>query len=268
MRILVCIKQVPDISQVKRMETDPKTGTIVREGLPSIVNPFDEYALEEAVCLKENHGGEVVVLTMGPPQAEDALVHGLSMGADRAVLLSDRAFAGADTLATSYTLAAAVRKMGDFDLILCGQQAIDGDTAQVGPMLAETLHIPQITYANSMEISGKEVTATRELEEGCEVVRCKMPVLVTVVKGINVPRVPTFSGLSDAMEKEIPVWGAGDMGLDPSRIGLQGSPTAVVRVWPPEPRPGGRVLTGEPSELARQLADLLMEKRKDSTFTH
>jgi len=258
MRIIVCLKQVPDIAEIERMETDPKTGTIIREGIASIVNPFDEYALEEAVSWKEKEGGEVVALSMGPAQAEDALIHTLSMGADRAILLCDAKFAGSDTIATAYTLARAIEKIGDFGLVLCGKQAIDGDTAQVGPMLAENLHIPQITYVDQMKIEGKYVIARRELENGYEVVRTKMPVLVTVVKGINVPRVPTFSSLSEAMEKEIQVWTAKDLEVEENRLGLRGSPTAVVRVWSPDPRPGGQVLTGEPSELARHLADLLL----------
>ena len=258
MKIIVCIKQVPDIAEIETMETDPETGTIVRDGLPSIVNPFDEYALEEAISWKEKLGAEVIAITMGPPQAEDALVKALSMGADQAILLSDGAFAGSDTIATTYTLAGAIRKIGDVDLVFCGQQAIDGDTAQVGPMLAENLRIPQITYVNYVEIEGKHVVAKRELEDSYEVVRCKMPVLLTVIKGINIPRIPTFGSLSDAMEKEIPVWTAEDLDVEKNRLGLSGSPTAVTRVWTPDPRPRGEVLTGEPSELAERLAGILL----------
>jgi len=258
MRIIVCVKQVPDIAEMETMETDPETGTIIREGLPAILNPFDEFAIEEAVSIKKKHGAEVIAITMGPPQAEDALITCLSMGADHAYLLSDRDFAGSDTLATTYTLAGAIGKIGDFDLILCGQQAIDGDTAQVGPMLAENLRIPQITYVNNLEIEKKHVTAKRELEDVYEVVRCKMPLLLTVVKGINVPRVPTFSDLSEAMENEIPVWTSEDLGLEKSRLGLAGSPTAVTRVWTPEPRSTGQVLKGEAPEIADQVADVLL----------
>lgn len=258
MRIIVCVKQVPDIAEMDKMEMDPESGTIKREGLPAIVNPFDEYAIEEAVSLKERLSGEVIALSMGPPQAEDALVKCLSMGADRAVLLSDRAFAGSDTLATAYAMASAIRKLGDFDLIFCGQQAIDGDTAQVGPMLAENLHIPQMTYVNRVEIHKDYVVGTREVEDGHERVRCKMPLLITVVKGINVPRVPTYSDLSDAMEKEIPVWTARDLDLDERFVGLGGSPTAVIKVWSPEPRARGQVVRGDPAELARKLADILL----------
>jgi len=258
MRIIVCVKQVPDISEIQQMETDPETGAIIREGMPAILNPFDEYALEEAVLWKEKHGAEVIAISMGPPQAEDALIKCLSMGADRAILLSDKDFAGSDTIATTYTLAKAIREIGDFHLVFCGHRAIDGDTAQVGPMLAENLHIPQITYVNRVEIEGKHIVARRELEDRYEIVRCSMPVLLTVVKGINIPRVPSYSSLSEAMDKEIPIWAAKDMKLEKNRIGLSGSPTSVTRIWTPDPRPGGRVLTGEPSELARHLAELLL----------
>lgn len=258
MRIIVCVKQVPDIAEINQMETDPKTGTIIREGLPAILNPFDEYALEEAIVWKEKYGAEVIAISMGPPQTEDALIKCLSMGADRAILLSDRNFAGSDTIATTYTLAHAIREIGDFDLVFCGQRAIDGDTAQVGPMLAENLHIPQITYVNRVDMAGKKVVARRELEDRYEIVRCSVPVLLTVVKGINIPRVPSYSSLSEAMEMEIPIWTAEDMKLEKHRIGLPGSPTAVTRIWPPAPRPGGQVLTGEPSELAGHLAELLL----------
>jgi len=258
-RIVVCIKQVPDIAEMEKMETDPETGNIIREGLPAIVNPFDEYAMEEAVSWKERNGDEVIAVTMGPPQAEDALIKCLSMGADQAILLSDRQFAGSDTIATTWTLAGAIRKIGDVDLVLCGQQAIDGDTAQVGPMLAENLHIPQITYVSRLELEGKYITATREVEDGYEVVRCKLPALVTVVKGINIPRVPTYNSLSEAMDKEIPVWGAEDLDIEKDRLGLPGSPTAVTRVWAPESRSQGHVLRGEPSELAKQLAEVLLQ---------
>ena len=256
MRIAVCIKQVPDIHEA--LEVNRETGTIVREGTEGIVNPFDEYAVEEAVRCKERSGGEVVVISMGPPQAEEALIKCLSMKADRAVLLSDKKFAGSDTMATSYTLASAIRKLGKFDLIFCGQRAIDGETAQVGPMLAENLHLPQITYVSELKIQDKEVIAKRQLEGGLLVVRCGMPLLLAVVKGINVPRVPTYSDLSDAMEKEITTWTADDLGVEASRIGLNGSPTTVTRVWTPPLRQGGEPLKGDSSELSHYLAGVLL----------
>ena len=256
MRMAVCIKQVPDIHEA--LKVNRETGTMVREGIEGILNPFDEYAVEEAVRCKEKNGGEVVVITMGPPEAEEALIKCLSMKADRAVLLSDKKFAGSDTMATSYTLASAIRKMGKFDLIFCGQRAIDGETGQVGPMLAENLHVPQITYVSELEIQGKEVIAKRQLEGGLLVVRCRMPLLLAVVKGINIPRVPTYSDLSDAMEKEITRWTADDLGVDASRIGLRGSPTTVTRVWTPPLRKGGEILKGDSLELSHHLAGVLL----------
>lgn len=263
MRIVVCIKQVPDIGEMEKMDTDPETGNIIREGLPAILNPFDEYALEEAVSLKEKQGGEVIAVSMGPPQAEDALIECLSMGADRAVLLTDRRFAGSDTIATTRILAESIKKIGDVDLVFCGQQAIDGDTAQVGPMLAEGLHIPQITYVSKLEMEGRFVTATREVEDGYRLVRCKLPVLITVVKGINVPRVPTYSDLGEAMDKEIPIWTAEDLNIEKGLLGANGSPTAVTRVWTPEAKSRGHVLKGEPSEVAKELADILLKSLEE-----
>jgi electron transfer flavoprotein beta subunit len=191
MDILVCVKQVPDTTEVK---IDPKTNTLIRQGVPSIVNPFDKNAVEAALQLKEKHGGKVTVISMGPPQAKDALKECLAMGADEAALISDRAFGGADTLATSYTLAAGIRKLGKFDVIICGKQAIDGDTAQVGPEIAEYLDIPQITYVAKVEVNGDIARVEREHEEGYEIIETTLPVLLTVVKSINEPRFPTVKG--------------------------------------------------------------------------
>lgn len=258
MRSIVCVKQVPNIEEMKNVKTDPKTGTLVREGISSILNPFDEFAIEEAVQWKERLGGEVIAITMGPPQAEDVLIKCLSIGADHSILLSDRDFAGADTTATSFVLAAAIRKIGKFDMIFCGQQAIDGDTAQVGPMLAENLHIPHTSYVNRVEIEGKRIKAWREVEEGYEIIQSNMPVLLSVIKGLNVPREPSFSNLSEAMEKMIPVWTAKDIDVDRNLVGLQGSPTMVIRIWPPQIKRKSQKLTGEPPALAQQLAEILL----------
>jgi electron transfer flavoprotein beta subunit len=262
MRFIVCVKQVPDIEEIKNVKTDPKTGTLIREGISSILNPFDEYAVEEAVRLKEKFGGEVVAITMGPPQANDVLIGCLSMAVDRAILLSDLSFAGADTVATSFTLAEAIKKIGKFDVIFCGQQAIDGDTGQVGPMLAENLRIPHISYVNKVEVENKRVTARREIEDGYETLQTKIPVLLTVVKGINEPRVPSFSELGEAMEKEIPVWTAEDLGVNMSSVGIQASPTVVTRVWPPAIERRGLEIKGEPEEIARQLAEILVNLQR------
>lgn len=261
MDIVVCVKQVPDISEIKRVRTDPERGTIIREGIASILNPFDEHAVEEAVRIREKHGGSVTVISMGPQQAIDALQQCLAMGADRAILLCDPAFAGSDTLATAYTLGAAIRKAGHFDIVLCGQQAIDGDTAQVGPGIAENLRIPQITYVATLDISGSDIRAQRETEYGYQVIQCKTPVLLTVTRSLNEPRIPTFSAIAEALDKTVTVWTADDLEVDRHRLGLGGSPTRVVRVWVPERKRGGQLLRGEPAEVALRLAQVLREEK-------
>ncbi len=260
MHFVVCIKQVPDTADVK---IDPKTNTLIREGVASIINPFDMYAIEEAVRLKEKTGGKVTALTMGPPQAESALREAISMGVDQGILVSDRAFAGSDTWATSYTLAMALRKIGDFNAILCGKQAADGDTAQVGPGIAAHLDLPQITYVRRIEeIGADRIVAERLLEEGFEVIESPLPCVLTVVKEINEPRLPSLKGKLAARKAVIAHWKAADMSCDPERLGLNGSPTKVVKIFNPPPRGGGEVLTGEPAELAAKLA----EKLKDAVI--
>ena len=242
MEIVVCIKQVPDTTEVK---IDPATNTLIRQGVPSIVNPFDKNAMESALQLKEKHGGRVTVISMGPPQAKDALKECLAMGADAAILISDRAFGGADTLATSYTLAAAIRKIGKYDIIFCGKQAIDGDTAQVGPEMAEHLGIAQITYAAKIEVDGETVRVEREHEDGYEVIEVKLPLLVSVVKSINEPRYPSIKGTMKANRAEIPVWTAADMAVDENRVGLKGSPTKVSKIFTPPRRVQGVIIQND-----------------------
>ena len=259
MDIVVCIKQVPDTTEVK---IDPKTNTLVRQGVPSIVNPFDKNAIEAGLRLKEKYGGRVTVVSMGPPQANDALKECLAMGADAAVLVSDRAFGGADTLATSYTLAAAIRTLGHFDVILCGKQAIDGDTAQVGPEMAEHLGVAQLTYVAKIEIQGDTVEAYREHEEGYEVVEAKLPVLMSVVKSINVPRYPTVKGIMKAVHQDkIRVLSAKDMDVDMERLGIKGSATQVRQIFTP-PQRGQGILIRQDS--ARKSVDELMAKLTDA----
>jgi electron transfer flavoprotein beta subunit len=259
MEIVVCVKQVPDTTEVK---IDPVTNTLVRQGVPSIVNPFDKNAVEAALQLKEKHGGKVTVLSMGPPQAKDALKECLAMGADEAILLSDRAFGGADTLATSHTLAAAVKKIGSVDIIFCGKQAIDGDTAQVGPEMAEHLGIPQVTYVANVEVNDGVVRVEREQEDGYEVLETSLPVLLSVVKSINEPRYPTVKNTMKANRKQIPVWTAADVAVEPGLIGLKGSPTQVRRVFTPKPRVQGEmIVAGTPREVAALLAHKLMEAK-------
>ncbi len=258
MEIVVCVKQVPDTTEVK---IDPVTNTLIRQGVPSIVNPFDKNAVEAALRLKEAQGGKVTVITMGPPQAKEALKECLAMGADEALLISDRAFGGADTLATSYTLAAAIRKIGTVDMIICGKQAIDGDTAQVGPEIAEHLGWAQVTCVSEIDIVDQTVKLEREQEEGYELIETHLPVLLTVLKSINEPRLPTVKGTMKANRKEIPVWTAADMDVDPARLGLKGSPTQVRRIFTPPQRVQGQLIQ---AGSAREAAGLLVKKLTDA----
>ncbi len=256
MKIIVCVKQVPDAKDVR---LDPLTNTLAREGVASIMNPYDQHALEAAVALKESCGGEVVVLSMGPPQAEEILRLALSCGADKAVLVSDRSFAGADTWATSYTLSRAVEKIGDYDLIICGKQAIDGDTAQVGPGLAIRLGIPYATCIQKIRSADDSaIVVERMMDEGYDVLQSGYPVLFTVVKDINHPRVPSLKGKMKAKKAEITRFSAADIEADPACIGLSGSPTQVVKVFPPEPRGERAIFSGTVDEQVR----LLVEKIK------
>ena len=258
MNIIVCIKQVPDAKDVR---LDPKTNTMAREGVQSIMNPFDRHALEEAVRLKEQHGGKVTVISMGPPQAQEVLRDAVSCGADEAVLVSDRAFAGADTWATTYTLAKAIEKLGDFDLILCGKQAIDGDTAQVGPQTAEKLNIPQITYAEEIiDLKKEKITIKRKIDGGFEVLESRFPLLITVIKDAASPRpfkarramayknAKTLTELEQMTEANsllyidtlldeykakklyIPTLTMDDLQIAEERCGVSGSPTKVHKI--------------------------------------
>lgn len=257
MHIVVCIKQVPDTHEVK---LDPKTNTLMREGVAAIVNPFDMYAIEEALRLRDRLGGTVTAVTMGPPQAETALREAIAMGVNAGVLVSDVAFAGSDTWATSYTLAQAIRKLDKADLILFGKQAADGDTAQVGPGVAAQLDLPQITYVRKIEeINESSLIAERLLETGYEAIESSLPCILTVVKEINEPRLPSLKGKMAARKAEITKWSASDIGAEPEKTGLMGSPTKVVKVFTPPPRQGGEVLTGEPREIARQLVEKLRD---------
>ena len=261
MNIIVCIKQVPDTEALGQVRISPETNTLIREGIPSIINPFDENAIEEALRLREKQGGKVTVITMGPPQAEEALRKSLALGADEAILISDRAFAGSDSLATSYTLAAAIKKIGKFDLIFFGKQAIDGDTAQVGPGVAERLNLPQITYVRKVEVSNGNIRAERTLEDAFEIVETKLPAVLTVTKEINEPRYASMRGVLKAKKAEIPLWKAADLDLDEGRIGLDGSPTQVIKIFTPEPRGQGEVLEGSLPEQVEALVNKLREAK-------
>jgi electron transfer flavoprotein beta subunit len=259
MHIAVCIKQVPD---TKNVRIDPDTHTLVRQGVECIINPFDLFAVEAALRIKDENRAKVTVITMGPPQAEEALRETLSRGVDEAALLSDRAFAGSDTWATSTTLAAAIRKMGDVDLILCGKQAVDGDTAQVGPEMATLLDIPYATFVKNIEsMDEHHLKVTRQTDEGMEVWKLPMPALVTVIKEVGEPRLPSLRHKMRAKKAEIPVWGAVDLGLDPDRVGLCGSYTQVVRVFSPPRRSDRVMIEGSVEEQAEQLYHYLKEAK-------
>lgn len=259
MKIIVCAKQVPDTNEVK---IDPVKGTLIRDGVPSILNPDDANALEEALRLKdENPGTTVSVLSMGPPQACFMLRECLAMGADDAALLSDRAFGGADTCATSTTIAAGIRKLGGADIIFAGRQAIDGDTAQVGPQVAQRLGLPVVTYVQKVvELAENHVVVQRQLEDGYEVIEVKTPCLLTAVKELNAPRYMTVGGIVDACAKPIAVWNHEDVALNPSNCGLNASPTQVFRSFTPPPKDKGEMLAGSVPEMASALVQKLAEK--------
>jgi electron transfer flavoprotein beta subunit len=260
-KIAVCVKQVPEATDVK---IDPKTNTLIREGVASVTNVFDEFAVEEALLTKEKYGGEVHVITMGPPQAIEVLKNALAVGADKVYLVSDRAFAGADTLATAYTLAKTIEMIGGVDLVICGKQAIDGDTAQVGPGVATRLGIPQLTYVSKVreiDLAKKKIVVERMLENGKEVVQSTLPALITVVKDINEPRLPSLLGIKKAAKVQIPTLTAKDIPVDENRIGLKGSPTWVTKIFSPEARGGGEILKGELSEVVPLLVNKLMDSK-------
>ena len=255
MRIIVCIKQVPDTAEVK---INPETGTLIREGVPSIVNPFDMHAIEAGLQVRERAGGKVTVITMGPPQAESALRDAVAMGADDALLLSDKAFAGSDTWATSFTLSKAIEKLGA-DIIICGKQAIDGDTAQVGPETAEFLNIPHISYIRKIEdVTESSIRVQRMMDEGYDIVEASLPVLLTVVRELNEPRMPSLKGKMAAKKAVIQKWNAADILANEDDLGMKGSPTQVKNIFTPEARSERKMLEGTPEE---QVDSLLQELR-------
>ncbi|WP_019240298.1 MULTISPECIES: electron transfer flavoprotein subunit beta/FixA family protein [Bacillus] len=261
MNILVCVKQVPDTTEIK---INPVTNTLVRTGVPAIVNPFDKHAVEAAVQLKEKHGGTVTVISMGPEQAKLALKECLSVGADRAVLVSDKRFGGSDTYATSYILSSAIQHLGTYDLIICGKQAIDGDTGQVGPAIAEHLGLTQLTYVTELDICEEQkIVVKREIDEGYELVEAKLPAVCTVVRSINNPRLATIKSKLAANKAEIEVLTFADMPeIDKAKIGLKGSPTKVKRSFTPEKRGTGIVINENHGDVAvRILAAKLIEAK-------
>ncbi len=257
MRIIVCIKQVPDTAEVR---INPETNTLIRDGVPSIINPYDTHAIEAGLQLREKAGGSVTVLTMGPPQAEEALKEAISMGADEAVLLTDRAFAGSDTWATAYTLAKAIDHIGA-DVILCGKQAIDGDTAQVGPEIAEFLDIPHVAYIRKIDdVTDNRIVVQRLMDDGYDVVESSLPVLLTVVRELNSPRLPSLKGKMAAKKAVIKKLAAADIGAEEESLGLKGSPTQVRNIFAPEVRKDRKMFEGTAEEqvdsLIKELAGL------------
>jgi electron transfer flavoprotein alpha/beta subunit len=264
MKAIVCIKQVPESPDPKDIRFEGHAYSLSSEGIPHVINPFDLYALEEALRMKDAHGGSVTVLTMGPEKAIEALREAIAMGADEAVLLNDPAFKGGDSLATARVLSAAVKKVGEFDVLLCGMQSIDGSTAQVGPAIAGFLRVPQLTYVakvDSIDFDAKRTTVHRMLETGKEVVECTLPAVMTVVKDINQPRFASLLKVRKASKAVIPVWTAQDLGLDSSKVGDAGSPTVLVDSRQPEPRAGGEVLEGEPEEVAAELVSRILDTK-------
>lgn len=258
--IVVCAKQVPDTNEIK---INPETGSLIRDGVPSILNPDDANALEEALTIKDADPDNVhvTVVSMGPPQAQDMLFECLAMGADDAVLLSDRAVGGSDTWATSNAITAAINKLGKFDMIIGGRQAIDGDTAQVGPQIAEKINLPQVTYVEEFDISDdlKEVTVKRQLEDGYEVLKLKTPCMLTCIKELNTPRYMNIGRIFD--EKDIKVWSADDVNVDRTIVGLKASPTNVFRSFTPKPKGKGVTVEGDSEkDIAKNLLIGLKKK--------
>lgn len=259
MDIVVCIKQVPETNDIG---WDPKTGTLIREGAGGILNRNDKNALEAALQLREQHGGLITALSMGPAQADEALREALSMGIDQAILLCDRVFAGADTLSTAYALSLAINKIMRFDLILCGKETSDGMTAQVAPQIAECLNLPQLTGATEIAIENKSVRIKQRLEYGFRIVEAFFPAVITVERGINQPRIPPMDSIMEAYrDKEVQVWGAGDLGGDAERFGLKGSPTQSRNIYTKQVKKGKvTILEGDPDEVAGKLIQTLKLK--------
>ncbi len=258
MNILVCIKQVPDTTEIK---LDPVKGTLIRDGVPSIMNPDDKGGLEIALKLKDKHNATVTVITMGPPQADDILREAFAMGADRAIHLSDRKFAGADTLATSHALASALEEL-DYDIVICGRQAIDGDTAQVGPEIAEHLGIPQVSYVQTAELdeTTNNLTIKKATEEGYQMLEVEMPCLLTVLSSPADVRYMSVTGIVEAYDKEVEVWSAANLKVDESKLGLKGSPTRVVKSFTKGVKAAGQIHEVDPSEAVDIIINKLKEK--------
>ncbi len=255
MNIVVCVKQVPDSTEVK---INPETGTLIRAGVPSIINPYDHFALQAALELKEKHNFKVTILSMGPPQAKSVVQMGLALGADDGVLLSDMAFAGSDTWATAYALAKAIKKIGKTELVLAGMQAIDGDTAQTGPGVAQQLGMAQITFCEHVDADGRRIIARRLIDGGHEIVEARPPVLLTMIMHKDyVPRYPSFLAVNASLKKPFHVWNAADIGAEEQYLGLKGSPTQVNRIYPPPARGKAEMSSGSGQENAQKILAIM-----------
>ncbi|MBA4416516.1 MAG: electron transfer flavoprotein subunit beta [Syntrophus sp. (in: bacteria)] len=260
MKIVACIKQVPDTEA--EVKWDIPKGALNREGMDSVTNPFDEFALEEALLTKENYDGEIVAITMGPDKAADVLRNALALTVDSVYQLTDDAFAGSDTYATASVLAAAIKKIGDVDVVFCGKQSTDGNTGVVGAFLASILDFSQLTYVSkvrSIDEAGKKIIVERAIEGGTQVVEAKLPAVVSVIKGINEPRLPNLMGIRKASKIAIPQWTADDLGLDKGKVGAAGSSTKVVEIAVPPPRGAGEILKGELEDIATTVVDKLID---------
>lgn len=257
MKIIIPIKQVPETSNVK---IDPETGTMVREGVESIINPLDLYAIEIGIQIKEKTGGKITAISMGPHQAEKSLREAIAMGCDDGILLSNKSFAGSDTWSTSYTLSQAIKKLGEYDLILCGERATDGDTGQVGPAISAWLDIPVCSYISKIiEIHKENMIVERLVEDGYEILEIEIPCLLTVVKEIAYPRLPTLRGKQRAKKIEMPIWGPEDIDADPKALGLKGSPTRVVKIKSPKIARNGDIrIPKDPIDIEKAIDGIII----------
>ncbi len=259
MNVVVCIKQVP--GKIK-IEIDPQTNTLIRGGSDPTINPFDMYALEEGIRLKERYQGKVTVISMGPPQVEGTLREAVALGADEAILLSDPIFEGSDTWATSYVLSKGLMKLGQFDIVLCGRQSIDGETGQVGPQLAELMGLPFVSYVSKVEeVRDGQMKMQRMVEEGHQLIEMTLPGVISVVKEINVPRLPSLRGLMQSKKARITVWTARELGVDANKVGLSGSPTQIVKVFYPQRTRQVELLQGSPESQVNRLIEKLRETK-------
>jgi electron transfer flavoprotein beta subunit len=262
--IVVCIKPVPDPARWDKLKLDPDTLLLNRSEVPAVINALDLNAIEQALEIKETSGAKISVLTMAPPAAEDELREALAMGCDQAYLASDRAFAGADTLATARCLAAAIAKIGGVDLVFCGDYSVDGSTAQVGPQIAELLEIPDLTHVVSLELAGRGLRAACKVEEGTLMAECDLPALITFAREANRPRLPAMTGIRRARTLTVISWSAADLGLAPDSVGLRGSPTQMLNVFTQSQGRKGEIMSGSAAEMAEALvAKLLADKTLD-----